>query len=114
MPVWDLELAKDQLRAASWTTSNYDYASSVTAMVDSLGWRTWKRNGQMRVFVFFSKLFTCEAVSLPEYIQPATSRVKDNLHYCHSLVFHQLYTPMDFYKYAFFPLAIYCPVEFPI
>ena len=109
-PVWDLELEKDQRRAARWTTSNYNNPSSVTAMVDSLGWRTWKRDGQMGVFVFFFKIvYVCGThsltlicrVTLPEYIQPATSRVKKTLEQCHSLVFHQLHTSMDFYKYAF-------------
>ena len=33
-------------------------------MVDSLSWRTWKRNGQMRVFVFFFKIVhVCGSVS---------------------------------------------------
>ena len=48
-PIWDphtddktLQLEKIQRRAARWTTSNYmyDYRSSVTAMLDQLGWRS--------------------------------------------------------------------------
>ena len=43
-PVWDpytkqkiLQLERVQCRAARWITSNYNYMSSVTAMLDSLG-----------------------------------------------------------------------------
>ena len=46
-PVWDphfkekiLQLEKVQHRAARWTTSSFDYRSSVTAIVNDLGWRT--------------------------------------------------------------------------
>ena len=46
-PVWDtyfkekiLQLEKVQRRAARWTTSSFDYRSSVTAIVNDLGWRT--------------------------------------------------------------------------
>ena len=43
-PIWDpytkektFQLEKIQRRAAHWTTSNYDYRSSVTSMLDQLG-----------------------------------------------------------------------------
>ena len=46
-PVWDpstkdkrLQLENIQKRAARWTTSNYDTRSSVSAMLNQLGWRT--------------------------------------------------------------------------
>ena len=45
-PIWDthtkqkiFQLEKVQRIAVRWTTSNYDYQSSVTAMLQSLGWR---------------------------------------------------------------------------
>ena len=46
-PLWDphtkqkiLKLEKVQYRAAQWTTNNYDYRSSVTAMLQALGWQS--------------------------------------------------------------------------
>ena len=46
-PIWDphtkdkiSQIEKVQRRAARWTTSNYDYRSSVTSMIENLGWRT--------------------------------------------------------------------------
>ena len=46
-PIWDpytkektLQLEKVQRRASRWTTRNYDYRSSVTAMPDHLSWRS--------------------------------------------------------------------------
>ena len=51
-PIWDpntkekaLQLEKIQRRAARWTTSNYDYRSSVTSMLDQLSWRTLEQRG---------------------------------------------------------------------
>ena len=38
-----LEPEKVQRRAARWSISNYDYRSSVTAMVDSLRWRSLEK-----------------------------------------------------------------------
>ena len=46
-PIWHpdtddktLQLQKIQRRAARWTTSNYNNRSSVSAMLDQLGWRS--------------------------------------------------------------------------
>ena len=50
-PIWNphtkekiLQLEKIQRRAARWTTCNYDYRSSVTAMLDQLTWRTLEQS----------------------------------------------------------------------
>ena len=61
VPVWDpyfkekiLQLEKVQCRAARWTTSSFDYRSSVTAIVNDLGWRTFEqRLADARVCLFF-------------------------------------------------------------
>lgn len=110
-PVWDphtkekiLQLEKVQRRAARWTTCNYDYQSSVTAMLDSLGWRTLEqRRADARLCIFYKIVYGLVAVPLPEYIHPVNI---SSLRHCHSMAFRQLHTSRDYYKYSFFPLAI--------
>ena len=50
------------------TTSNYDYRSNVTAMLDQLGWRTSSKDEQMRVYVSFIKL----TIGLWQYLSQTT------------------------------------------
>ena len=77
-PVWDpsskdkrLQLEKIQRRAARWTTSNYDTRSSVTAMLNQLGWRTLEqRRADARLCLFHEIVYGLVAVPLPNYIQP--------------------------------------------
>ena len=109
-PIWDphtddktLQLEKIQRRAARWTTSNYDYRSSVTAMLDQLGWRSLaQRRADARLCLFYKIVHGLVAVPLPDYIIP-THRVS---RYCHSMIFRQIHTGTNYYKYSFFPLAI--------
>ena len=76
-PIWDphtkrnvLQLEKVQRRAARWTTSNFDYRSSVTALLQELGWRTLeKRRADARLCLFYKIVYDLVAVPLPDYIQ---------------------------------------------
>ena len=98
-----LEKKKKKKRTARWTTSNYDYRSSVTAMLDQLGWRTLEqRRADARLCLFYKIVYGLVAVPVPDYIQP-TSRVS---RYCLSVTFRQIQTTKNYYKYSFFPLAI--------
>ena len=109
-PVWDpsskdkrLQLEKIQRRAARWTTSNYGTRSSVTAMLNQLGWRTLEqRRADARLCLFYKIVYGLVAVPLPNYIQP-THRIS---RYCHSMTYRQIQTSTNYYKYSFFPLAI--------
>ena len=109
-PIWDPytkektnQLEKIQRRAARWTTSNYDYRSSVTAMLDQPGWRTLEqRRADAHLCLFYKIVYGLVAVPLPDYIQ-LTHRVS---RYCHSMTFRQIQTTRNYYKYSFFPLAI--------
>ena len=109
-PVWDpsskdkrLQLEKIQRRAARWTTSNYDTRSSVTAMLNQLGWRTLEqRRADARLYLFYKIVYGLVVVPLPNYIQP-THRIS---RYCHSMTYRQIQTSTNYYKYSFFPLAI--------
>ena len=83
VPVWDpqtkekvLQLEKVQRRAARWTTSSFDYRSSITEIVNNLGWRTLEqRRTDVRLCLFFQN---CTQSSY--YIQPS-NRIS---RYCHS------------------------------
>ena len=109
-PVWDphhkdkiLQLEKVQRRAARWTTSSFDYRSSVTAIVNDLGWRTLEqRRADARLCLFFKMVYGLVAVPLLDYIEQP-NRIS---RYCHSMTFRQLHTSKDYYKHSFFPLAI--------
>ena len=97
------QIEKVQLRAARWTTSNYDYRSSVTSMIENLGWRTLEqRRSDARLRLFYRIVYGPVAVPIPDYIQPKTWTSKN----CHSMTFRQIHTHRNFYKYSFFPLAI--------
>ena len=75
-PIWDphtkqeiFQLEKVQRRAVRWTTSYYDYRSSVTAMLQSLGWRTFEQRwADARLCLFYKIVYGLVAVPLPVYI----------------------------------------------
>ena len=109
-PIWDpytkdktLQRKKNQRRAARWTTSNYDYRSSVTSMLDQLSWRTLEqRRADARLCLFYKMVHGIVTVPLPDYVHP-THRVS---RYCHLMTFRQIHTNRNYYKYPFSPLAI--------
>ena len=108
-PVWDpfnkdkrLQLEKIQRRAARWTANNFDNRSSVTAMLDQLGWRSLEQRRAVHLYLFYKIVYGLVAVPLPKYVQP-THRVS---RYCHSMTFRHIQTSTNYYKYLFFPLAI--------
>ena len=104
-PIWDpytkektLQLEKIQRRAAHYTTSNYNYRSSVTSMLDQLSWRTLEqRQTDARLCLFYKMVHGIVAEPLPDYVQ-LTHKV--------SMTFHQIHTNRNCYKYSFFLLAI--------
>ena len=109
-PIWDphtddktLQLEKIQRRAARWRTSNYDYRSSVSAMLDQLGRRSpAQRRADARLCLFYKIIHGLVAVPFPDNIKP-THRVS---RYCHSMTFRQIHTGTNYYKCSFFPLAV--------
>ena len=109
-PIWDpsskkkvLQIEKIQKRAARWTTSDFSTRSSVTAMLEKLGWRSLQqRRADARLCLFYRVVYGLVAIPMPEYIQP-NPRVS---RYCHSMAFHQVHTSADYYKYSFYHLAI--------
>ena len=83
------QLEKLQRRAARSTTSNYDYRSSVTAMLDELGWTTLEeKRAYARLCLFYKIVHGPVAVPLPDYIH-ITHRV---VRYYYSMTFRQIST----------------------
>ena len=97
------QLEKIKRRGARWTTSYYDYRSSVSAMLDQVGWRTLKqRHADARLYPFYKIVYGLVTVPLPDYIQPI-HRVS---RYCHSMTLRKIQISRNYYKYSFFPLVI--------
>ena len=98
------QIEKVQQRAARWTTCNFDRMTSVSAMLETLGWRTpEQRCADSRLCLFYKIVNNMVAVPLPDYIKPnphLTSRRG------HSMTFQQIHTGKDVYRYSFFPLAV--------
>ncbi len=92
-----------QRRAARWTQNDYSTYSSVTDMLDRLGWRSLEqRRSDARLCLFHKIVYGQVAVPLPQYIQKS-NRIS---RYCHSMTFKQINTSKDYYKFSFFPLAV--------
>ena len=64
-PIWDpsskkkvLQIEKIQRRAARWTTSDFSTRSSVTAMLEKLGWRSLQqRRADARLCLFYRVVY---------------------------------------------------------
>ena len=96
-------LEMTQRRAARWTVSDYSRHSSVTQMMQQLGWRSLEhRRADARLCLFYKIVFGLVAIPMPAYIH-CQARPSRN---CHSLTYRQIHTGADYYKYSFFPLAV--------
>ena len=108
-PIWDqytkgkiLQIEKGQRRAARWTINDFETRSSVTGMLDNLGWRTLEqRRADARLSIFYKIGYGLVAIAMPVYIQP-NLRVSRN---CHSVTFRQVQTSRNLYKVSFFRWA---------
>ena len=109
-PVWSpntddsiYKIEMVQRRAAWWTLDNYFRQASVTEMLAQLGWRSLEqRRNDSRLCLFYKIIHGLVAIDLPPYVEHPT-RISRN---SHPLVFRQLHTGRDYYKYSFYPLAI--------
>ena len=92
-----------QRRAARWTLGDYSRYSSVTSMLEKLGWRSLEqRRADTRLCLFYKIVHGLVTVPMPEYLQrnPRIPR------YGHSDSYRQIHTGVDFYKYSFYPITI--------
>ena len=92
-----------QSRAAGWTMNDYTTTTSVTSLLNYLGWQTLEETRSVAHLCLFYKILNdLMAVPLPEYIQLTHGISR----YCHLMTFRQIHTGKDSYKYSFFPLSI--------
>ena len=92
-----------QRRAARWTLGEYARQTSVSALLDRLGWRSLEqRRADARLCLFYKIVNGLVAVPVPEYIVGLNRVSRHN----HSLGYIQIHTGASYYKYSFFPLSI--------
>ena len=100
------DLNEMKRRAACWTLNRYSIYDSVTEMQSHLGWRALdQRQADARLCKLYKIINGLVAVPLPTYFQRTTSRTRHGL--SHPLVIRQIHTSFNFYKYSFFPLAVW-------
>ena len=73
-------------------------------MLTQLGWRSLEqRRNDSRLCLFYKIIHGLVAIDLPPYVEhPARTSRKNS----HPLVYRQIHTGADYYKYSFYPLAI--------
>ena len=87
-----------QRRAARWATRDYRSTSSVTELLRNLGWRPLDQ----RRIDSRHKITYIVAIPLTKYLIPNRRESK----FIHPLVYIQIPTATNFYKYSFFPRTV--------
>ena len=92
-----------QRRAVRWVKHNYSPLSSVTAMQDSLGWRSLEhRRYDSKLIMFYKIYHNLVAIPLPQYIQTPIRFTR----HMHPLSLRQVQVQSDYQKFSFFPHCI--------
>ena len=92
-----------QCRAARWVTHDYSSYSSVTQMINTLGWRSLEqRRADARLIMFYKIVHGLVEIQLPSYIHRQVRMTRTT----HPYHFIQIQATANYYKYSFFPLAI--------
>ena len=92
-----------QRRAARWVTSDYSNHSSVTSMLEHLGWRSLgDRRCDTRLLMFYKIGHGLVAVPMPSYVLPPIRLTR----HMHPLSFRQIQTHCDYYKFSVYPATI--------
>ena len=91
-----------QRRAACYVQNNYHNTSSVTSMIDTLGWPTLaERRLKTRLIMMYK--ITHALIAIPNNILiPTDSRTRKS----HNQTFRHITTQKDTYKWSFFPHTI--------
>ena len=91
-----------QKRAARYVTNRYHNTSSVSSMIDHLGWETLESRRTKAQLIMIYKMAN-ELVDIPasQYLIQAPRRPKD-----HNKKYHQPSTSTSYYKNSFFPRTI--------
>ncbi len=93
-----------QRQAARFVSRDYRTDSSVTAMVNKLGWDTLENRRLMSQAVMFSKVRSnIVNIPMPAYVHLQTYTRTRRLH---QMQYQHIYTRVDTFKYSFFPRII--------
>ena len=96
-----------QRMAARWIINNFDYRSSVTAILQNLGWRTLEqRRVDARLWLFYKIVYGLVAVPLTDYIHSSHRigrfihpDVFTNIHFIHWQLSNEMPYPSMLYVY---------------
>jgi hypothetical protein len=92
-----------QRRAARYTTNRYHNTSSVSSMLQDLGWQSLEsRRQKTQLTMFFKIVNDLVDIRANDYLTPTSSRTRAN----NSRRFRQISTRTDTYKFSFFPRTI--------
>ena len=88
-----------QRRAARYVTNQHHNTSSITAMLDELGWETLECRRKKLQLTLFDKIFN-NLVDIPasDYLTHAPSRLRSN----HKFKYRHLSSKSDCLKHSFF------------
>ncbi|MEW8548673.1 MAG: reverse transcriptase family protein, partial [Candidatus Thiodiazotropha sp.] len=108
--VWSPHTATDiyklesvQRRAARWVTHDYQYTSSVSAMLQDLNWRTLdQRRIDSRLVLLYKVTYDLVAIPASDYLIRNTRPSSRS----HPLAYRQITTLKDYYRFTFFPRTI--------
>ena len=94
---------KVQRRAARWVKRDYSRISSVTAMLQSLQWRSLdQRRKNNRLSLLYKITNDLVAISGDRYLTALQRQSRSS----HPVTYRQLLTSTDYYKYSFFTRTI--------
>ena len=98
---WKIEMI--QRRAARYVSNRYHNTSSVSSMLQDLGWESLENRRQKLQLTMFYKIVN-NLVDIPatQYLTPAPSRLRSN----HKFKFRHQASKSDCLKYSFFPRTI--------
>ena len=108
--VWDpyqanhiSQLDSVQRKAARFVHADYSRYSSITRMMDNLGWRTLQeRRFVSRMSLFYRVAHHQTACIIPPYIATTQPRTRTS----HNLQYIPPQAPTDVYKFSFFPRCV--------
>ena len=108
--VWNPHTEKDkkkiemvQRRAARYVLNDYNTTSSVSAMLEELGWETLEsRRQKLQLTLFFKIVNNLVDIPAANYLTSAPSSLRAN----HKLKFRHLSSKTDSLKFSFFPRTI--------
>ena len=102
-PTYRYQCKQDRRCPTQGSTLGHSSYSSVTQMINTLGWRSLEqRRASARILMFYKIVQCLVEIPLPPYIQRQI-RMTRTTHPYHTI---QILTTANYYKYVFFPLAI--------